>query len=232
VTSPATAEAVGRHFDDEAARFDAIYRTDKGLLQRCVDGLFRGVIQQRFDITMGWCQDAADKKVLDAGCGSGRYCVELARRGAQVTGIDLAQAMVAMSRQAATEAGVDGRCQFAVADVFSWCAPHHFDVSLGIGFFDYIADPARMLVRLREVTAGRGIFSFPIRWRLRTPTRWLRLRLRGCPVFFYDRSQVEQLLAESGWEDVQITQLSRDYLVNAGSGTPLAHNESRTSESE
>lgn len=232
MTSPATAKAVGRHFDGEAARFDAIYRTDKGVLQRCVDGLFRGVIQQRFDLALGWCGDVTGKKVLDAGCGSGRYCVELARRGADVKGIDLAHAMIEMSRRAASEAGVADRCDFTTADVFAWRAPHHFDVSLGIGFFDYIADPTRMLTRLREVTDGQGIFSFPIRWRLRTPTRWLRLRFRGCPVFFYDRPQVERLLADAGWVDVQITQLSRDYLVNAGSGIEPIHNESRTLERE
>jgi hypothetical protein len=83
-----------------------------------------------------------------------------------------------------------------------------------------------MLGRMREVTEGRGIFSFPIRWDFRTPTRWMRLRLRGCPVFFYDRSQIERLLADAGWEDVQITQLSRDYLVQARSGTPQAKDES------
>ncbi|MDA0335067.1 MAG: methyltransferase domain-containing protein [bacterium] len=232
MTSPAIAEAVGRHFDAEAARFDAIYRTDKGLMQRCIDALFRGVIKQRFELILDWCAEVTDRRILDAGCGSGRYCVELAHRGAQVTGIDLAEAMVAMSRQAASQAGVDDSCDFAVADVFTWCAPHDFDITLGIGFFDYIADPARMLARLREVTAGRGMFSFPIRWRVRTPTRWLRLRLRGCPVYFYDRSQVEQLLADAGWEDVQITQLSRDYLVNAGSGRASTHNESQTLERE
>jgi len=51
-------------------------------------------------------------------------------------------------------------------------------------------------------------------------------------VFFYDRPQVVQLLADAGWEDVQITQLSRDYLVSAGSGLPSANNESRTLERE
>lgn len=226
MTSPATAEAVGRHFDAEAARFDAIYRTDKTGMQRWIDTLFRGVIHQRFDLAIGWCGDVAEKKVLDAGCGSGRYCVELARRGADVTGIDLAGSMVDMSKQAATTAGVEAHCHFEMADVFKWCAPHHYDISLGIGFFDYIADPARMLGRMREVTEGRGVFSFPIRWDFRTPTRWMRLRLRGCPVFFYDRSQIERLLADAGWEDVQITQLSRDYLVQARSGTPQAKDES------
>lgn len=232
MTSHAITEAVGRHFNGEAVRFDAIYRQDKPGLQRCIDALFRGVIHQRFGMALDWCGDVTGKRVLDAGCGSGRYCVELARRGADVTGIDLAGSMVEMSRQAAQEAEIEDRCRFEVADLFGWCAPHHFDISLGIGFFDYIADPAHMLARMRAVTGGRGIFSFPIRWRLRTPTRWLRLRLRRCPVFFYDQPQVEGLLAEAGWEDVQITQLSRDYLVNAGSGTPLANNESRTLERE
>ena len=225
MSAPAFAEAVGRHFDGEAARFDAIYRSDKVGLQRWVDALFRGVIQQRFALALDWCGDVAGKQVLDAGCGSGRYCVELARRNADVVGIDLAEAMVEMSGLAAKEAGVDGHCHFEVADVFEWCAPHHFDISLGIGFFDYIVDPGTVLTRMREVTQGLGIFSFPIRWRLRTPTRWLRLRLRRCPVFFYDRRQVERLLEEAGWEDVQITRLSRDYLVRARSGSTTTDNE-------
>lgn len=226
------AETVGRHFDNEAARFDAIYHTEKGLWQRTIDALFRGVIHQRFQLAMDWSGDVTGRSVLDAGCGSGRYCIELARRGAETIGLDFAESMVQMSRQAATDAGVADRCTFEVADVFQWCAPRHFDITLGIGFFDYIADPERMLRCLAAVTQGQGIFSFPIRWTARTPTRWLRLRLRGCPVFFYDRLQVEQLLARAGWEDVQITQLSRDYLVRARSGGASGHDETRTLERE
>ena len=232
MTATSTADAVRRHFDGEAARFDAIYQQDKTFLQRCVDALFRGVIHRRFELTLDWCGDVAGKKILDAGCGSGRYCVELARRGADVIGIDMAPAMVELSTAAARDAGVAEGCRFEAAEFRQWCAPHHFDISLGIGFFDYIEDPVDFLTKLREVTDGRGIFSFPIRWRLRTPTRWLRLRLRGCPVFFYDRSQVEDLLARAGWVDVRITQLSRDYLVNAGSGPTTADNESRTRDRE
>lgn len=214
---------VGRHFDAEADRFDAIYRDEKSLWQRGIDALFRGVIHRRFELTLEWCGDVEGRSVLDAGCGSGRYCVPLARRGARVTGLDFAPAMVEMSRRAADEAGVSDACHFEVADVYEWSAPDHFDIALGIGFFDYIVDPARMLARLRELTAGEspgtGIFSFPKRWTLRTAPRWVRLHLRGCPVYFYDRAQVEGLLTQAGWEDVHITTLSRDYLVRARSGT-------------
>ena len=216
MSATVTAEAVRRHFDGEAARFDAIYDTEKGVAQRCLDALFRGVVRQRFALTFARCGEVAGQRVLDVGCGSGRYAVEFARRGARVTGLDMAPAMLDMARAAAAEAGVGGRCRFEAGDFLQWPAPHGFDICLGIGLFDYVSEPGPFLARMRELTAGRGVFSFPIRWRLRTPTRWLRLKSRGCPVFFYDRRQVEDCLGAAGWRHVRITKLSRDYLVEGG----------------
>lgn len=225
MSAQATSEAVRRHFDIEAARFDAIYRRDKALLQRWVDGLFRSVVLRRFELTLTWCGDVAGARVLDAGCGSGRYAVALAARGAEVTGLDLAPSMVDMAKAAARAAGVEDRCRFETGEFMHWCAPGHVDLCLGIGFFDYIREPGLVLARMRELTRGRGVFSFPIRWRLRTPTRWLRLKMRGCPVYFYDLGQVQRLLAEAGWERVEVRRLSRDYLVlaHARGGTPAGN---------
>ena len=213
MSTPATAEAVRRHFDGEAARFDAIYDTEKGVARRCLDALFRGVVRKRFSLTFARCGDVTGQRVLDVGCGSGRYSVEFARRGALVTGLDMAPAMLDMARSAAAGAGVDRRCRFEAGEFLQWQVPRGFDICLGIGFFDYVPDPGPVLARMRELTTGRGVFSFPIRWRLRTPTRWLRLKARGCPVFFYDRRQVEDLLRAAGWRHVRVTTLSRDYLV-------------------
>ncbi len=214
----AAEQAVRRYFDGEADRFDAIYREEKGLSQKIVDSLFRSVVHHRYAIALQWCGDLTGKRVLDVGTGSGRYAVEMARRGAEVVGLDFAPAMVEMAQAAATEAGVADRCRFEAVDFLEWCAPHHFDICLGIGFFDYTADPRQFLAKMAAVTQERGIFSFPMRWRLRTPTRWLRLTLRGCPVFFYDERQVKTLISDSGWGGAEVKRLSRDYLVNVQSG--------------
>jgi 2-polyprenyl-3-methyl-5-hydroxy-6-metoxy-1,4-benzoquinol methylase len=41
-------------------------------------------------------------KILDVGCGTGRHSIELARRGYQVTGVDLSDSMLTRAREKAT----------------------------------------------------------------------------------------------------------------------------------
>ena len=48
----------------------------------------------------------AGAKVLDAGCGTGRYAVELARGGYRVAGIDLSAALLAEARRRVSEGGM------------------------------------------------------------------------------------------------------------------------------
>jgi SAM-dependent methyltransferase len=66
--------------------------------------------------------------VLDAPCGTGFYAVELARRGARVTGLDLFEAHVEATRQRAGAAGVE--LDARVADLRSWAPDpaERFDV--------------------------------------------------------------------------------------------------------
>ncbi len=46
------------------------------------------------------------KRILDIGCGTGRHAVELAKRGYNVTGVDLSEAMLKKAAQKAEAAGV------------------------------------------------------------------------------------------------------------------------------
>ena len=63
--------------------------------------------------TLGECdfieqELAYDKslKIIDVGCGTGRHSIELAKRGYQVTGIDLSDSQLAHAREKATQAGL------------------------------------------------------------------------------------------------------------------------------
>jgi SAM-dependent methyltransferase len=45
-------------------------------------------------------------RILDIGCGTGRHAIELARRGYNVTGVDLSESQLARAREKAASAGV------------------------------------------------------------------------------------------------------------------------------
>lgn len=49
------------------------------------------------------------KKILDIGCGTGRHAIELAKRGYQVTGVDLSESQLKRAAEKAEDASVDVR---------------------------------------------------------------------------------------------------------------------------
>lgn len=67
-------------------------------------------------------------RILDVGCGTGRHSVELARRGFDMTGVDLSEAMLAEARKAAESAGV--RCQFIQCDAAHYHPDRSYDAAI------------------------------------------------------------------------------------------------------
>jgi SAM-dependent methyltransferase len=55
--------------------------------------------------------------LLDVPCGNGRHAIELARRGRQVTGVDISAEFIAEAQAAAGALGGDGRVEFVRGDM-------------------------------------------------------------------------------------------------------------------
>jgi 2-polyprenyl-3-methyl-5-hydroxy-6-metoxy-1,4-benzoquinol methylase len=68
------------------------------------------------------------KKILDIGCGTGRHSIELAKRGYNVTGIDLSECMLEMAKQKAKDAKV--KVEFIKADARYLKFEKEFDLAL------------------------------------------------------------------------------------------------------
>jgi SAM-dependent methyltransferase len=69
-------------------------------------------------------------KILDIGCGTGRHAIELAKRGCNVTGIDLSPAMIEKAREKAQKVGV--KVDFQVADARNLPFVDQFDLVIMI----------------------------------------------------------------------------------------------------
>jgi 2-polyprenyl-3-methyl-5-hydroxy-6-metoxy-1,4-benzoquinol methylase len=209
-------QQVRAHFDADARRFDAIYEDEKGWLMKWVDNVWRGVVRRRFELTLARLEPLSGRSVLDVGCGSGRYCLAYAARGAsRVVGVDFAGEMIALANDAARRAGIADRCEFRVGTFPEAVADSPFDYSTAMGFFDYVAEPAPLIARMRELTQLTMVMSFPKSVEWRVPLRRWRFRLLGCPLFLYSESRVKRLLAEAGVVDYDWIELDRDYIIIA-----------------
>lgn len=211
-------ELVRSYFDREAQRFDAIYEERKPLLQRLGDRLLRGVILERFRLICALAPTPGPWTVFDAGCGSGRYALALARVGAaHVTGVDVSEPMISLARRAAERAEVSERCEFHVCAFGDYVTDKRFDVVVATGYFDYLERPGVDLARMLALCRGRIYASFPKRWDLRVPPRKLRFLLSGSFVRFYSRQEVRRLFSDVGLgeERVALFDLGRDYLAVA-----------------
>ncbi len=211
-------DKVRDHFHDDAARFDAIYDQKKGPFAAFVDNYWRGVVQKRLELNVEKLKPFEGKKILDVGCGSGRFCIAFALNGAEkVVGIDFAKGMIEIADRLATDAGVGDRCEFIVGsfpdDIDPSGAP--FDACTGNGFFDYIEHPVPIVTAMRELTKGKLIMSFPKAVEWRVPLRRFRFWMKGTPLFLYREEQVRDILARSGVTDYEMIHLDRDYLVVA-----------------
>src|SRR4030042_3027859 len=191
-------EKVKEYFHKEASRFDAIYGDNKSFFRKIIDKCFRQVIRDRFNLTFKKVGELKGKTVLDVGCGSGRYALEFALRGAKnVMGMDFAQGMIDLANSYARELSEKERCQFICGDFMDYNFENKFDYTIAMGLFDYLNNPSDYLAKMKSLTCGKIIASFPKRWTWRTLIRKIRLSLAGCGVYFYSKRDIERLLEEN-----------------------------------
>jgi 2-polyprenyl-3-methyl-5-hydroxy-6-metoxy-1,4-benzoquinol methylase len=207
---------MARLFDAKAEEFDAIYSGRKCAAGRAWDRLTRANIRTRFEYAMRAASPLTGKRVLDVGCGPGRYCVEAARLGAAgVVGLDVSGRMLELARGLAGQAGAGERCRFVEGDVTKFDDGEQFDVVFAMGFFDYVTDQVTVTRRLRSLCRGRIIASFPCVWALRVPARKVWWRAKGWRIACSSRGDVVRLCGQAGLRIVSLERQGPLYVLVA-----------------
>lgn len=204
-----------RYFHSKAEQFDRFY-ADSGKLRKYFDRIFRAGIFDRYRLVFEHSGDVEGKRILDVGCGSGRYCVEFARSGAsEVVGVDFAPNMLIIAEEAARINSVTNQCHFINTDFLQFEAePKSFHLSLAMGVFDYIKEPEEFLSKMVQLTKGKVFASFPRKSLVRMPQRKLRYMFKGCPVYFYSKDRLSSCLQQIGCSDYELIKYkSSGYLL-------------------
>ena len=201
-------------WNSEADAFQRIYTHRKSRFANALDQFFRKDMYERFVFTIEHCEPIKGRTFLDVGCGNALYSLELARKGAaKVVGIDISEVMIGLCKQSSENENLTDRCTFIQTDLLDYKPESTFDVSFGIGLFDYISDPLPVLKRMREVSTDKAIMAFPRLWTWRAPVRKVRLARKGCDVFFYSKAKIEKLLRDAGFSRWEIVKVGKLYCV-------------------
>ncbi len=106
-------------------------------------------------------EDLSGRSVLDAGCGTGAMAIELARRGAAVTAIDLSAKLVALAQERMPADVGPGRITFLTGDMLA-AADEGFDHVVAMdSLIHYRAtDKLDVLERIAAATRHSVVFTF------------------------------------------------------------------------
>lgn len=115
------------------------------------------------------------RRLLDAGCGDGFYLVEAARRGAQVNGVDISEAMLIVARRRASDAGVNVELHRGDIEALPF-EDDTFHIVTAITVLCFVPDPRQAVDEMARVLTpgGRLVIGELGRWN--TWAAWRRLR--------------------------------------------------------
>jgi len=113
----------------------------------------------------------ADAKVIDVGCGGGILSESMAHKGADVTGIDLADAPLSVARLHALETGADVEYRAISAEDCAEEQSGQFDCVTCLEMLEHVPDPASTVAACAKLVkpGGRVFFSTLNR----NPKSWL-----------------------------------------------------------
>ena len=170
------------------------------------------------------------KQVLDVGCGGGILSESMAQRGAQVTGIDMGEAPLAVARLHQLESGVAVEYQRITAEALAEAKPESFDVVTCLEMLEHVPDPASVIAACaRLVKPGGQVFFSTIN---RNPKAYLlaiigaeyvlNLLPKGTHDFskFIKPSELESWSRAGGLQPLELTGMSYNPLTRTYSLGP------------
>ena len=162
-------------------------------------------LEQELVFSMAGVKDG--ERVLDAGCGTGIYSIELAKEGAKVTGLDASLGMLEWARAKAGRAG--RKIDLIKADARNIPFPDgHFDLVLSVCMLCFVRERQAALLEMKRVLRPGGKVVIAM---LNSRSPWASFRrVKGLfrksvyrSAEFISPSSIESELKMAGFNDIE-----------------------------
>jgi 2-polyprenyl-6-hydroxyphenyl methylase/3-demethylubiquinone-9 3-methyltransferase len=98
----------------------------------------------------------AGRRILDVGCGGGLLAEAMARKGAQVIGIDLAEELLQVARLHALDTGVEVDYRLEAAETHVAAHAGKYDIVTCMEMLEHVPDPAGVVAALGQLVRPGG----------------------------------------------------------------------------
>ena len=126
------------------------------------DGDFRP-LHQINPLRLDWIRQHVHldgKDVVDVGCGGGILTEAMAAAGANVTGIDMAEAPLAVARLHQAESGAEVNYLTSTAESLAEAQPGSFDVVTCLEMLEHVPDPSAVVAACAQLVKPGGAVFF------------------------------------------------------------------------
>jgi SAM-dependent methyltransferase len=182
---------------NEKGSWDELWRSRKRLY------VYRNVIKAAETYLGG----VSGRSILEVGCGRGATLLELARRGANVVGLDYSEEALSVCKAQEARGGIVGRVSFVNADARKLPFPaESFDFVFSVGLVEHFKDPKTILAEQHRVlrTGGYLLVQVPQKYSLYTALKKVMIRLEKWPYGGWETEfsgpEISALVSEAGLE--------------------------------
>jgi 2-polyprenyl-6-hydroxyphenyl methylase/3-demethylubiquinone-9 3-methyltransferase len=102
--------------------------------------------------------DIADKKILDVGCGAGLLSEELAKAGAQVSGIDMAADLIRVAMEHSVKNNLQINYQHDNIENHAALYPETFDIITCLELIEHVPNPQAIITACSKALKADGLF--------------------------------------------------------------------------
>lgn len=197
----------GRILEWEDHAFGAEKPRPLSLIERMAQP-FRGPVRHRRDVAWNVLQQEKPQRILELGCGSGRFAFSLVTQAdvQHVTGVDISEQAIQVAQNKAASLNLTGKLSFIYSSIsdLNFEAQKPFDYVVGLGLTPYLTD--QEFTKLFSAIKGTRFFFdvHPKGISLQNSAHAFYRMVKGHPFYYrYTKQEIMDKLAKLGITGVE-----------------------------